>query len=473
MKKKIIARKYKKIRITFAADVKSVKGIDVAAVSLSMKKDSEVHVLPSGQKSLVLGTGKRREVNGRKLVMLPRQIIGLAKHHRINKLVINFQDFIFPHLKMKESGIAELLAVNFEMANFEFIEYKTPTEQGWGFVEEITIVSDDRSVKEGFAKGQTIGEGVNESRVMANTPGGVMTPGKLARKAKEAAGKTSLKVKVLGGKEIGKLKMGGMLAVSSGSKEEPRFIILEYSGGGKEKPVVLIGKGVTFDSGGLSLKPAEAMQGMHTDMSGGAAVLSALILASKLKLKKNIVGLIPAVENMPSGTSYRPGDIIKTMSGKTIEVLNTDAEGRIILADALTYAKKYDPKLVIDIATLTGAAMIALGQRASAIFTRDEKLEKLIRDIGEESGDYVWPLPLWDEYEEDIKGTFGDIANTGKNRYGGAITAAIFLYQFAKEYPWVHIDIAPRMTAVEGELLAKGSSGAPVRLLIKLLEQIS
>ena len=210
---------------------------------------------------------------------------------------------------------------------------------------------------------------------------------------------------------------------------------------------------------------------MHMDMSGGAAVIHTIALAARLKIKKNIVGLVPAVENMPSGSSYRPGDILRTMSGKTIEVLNTDAEGRIILADALTYAKKYNPRLVVDVATLTGAAMAALGQRASAIFSRDEKLLRNFAAFGEQSGDYVWPLPLWDEYESEIKGTFGDVANIGKTRYGGAITGAMFLYQFAKDLncPWVHIDIAPRMTAVEGEYLSKGAAGAPIRLLIKFL----
>jgi leucyl aminopeptidase len=235
---------------------------------------------------------------------------------------------------------------------------------------------------------------------------------------------------------------------------------------------VLVGKGVTFDTGGLNIKPGDAMNEMHMDMSGGAAVLLTVILGAKLGLKKNVVALVPAVENMPSGSSYRPGDILRTMSGKTIEVLNTDAEGRIILADALTYAKKYRPRLVVDVATLAGATMSALGQRASAIYTRDEKLEKLFRELGEESGDYVWPLSLWDEYEEDIKGTFGDVINLGKTKYGGAITGAIFLYQFAKDYPWVHIDICPRMTSVEGEFLAKGATGVPVRLLAKILERL-
>jgi len=229
---------------------------------------------------------------------------------------------------------------------------------------------------------------------------------------------------------------------------------------------------VTFDTGGINLKPSDSILGMNMDMSGGASVIHALTSAVRLKMKKNIVALIPAVENMASGSSYRPGDILRSMSGKTIEVLNTDAEGRIILADALIYAKKYHPSLVVDVATLTGAALVALGERASALFTQDEKLETLFRHLGEESGDYVWPLPLWDEYDEEIKGTFGDVANLGKTRYGGAITAAIFLKQFVdKSYPWVHLDIAPRMTTLPDEFLAKGSAGAPVRLLVKLLEK--
>lgn len=308
-----------------------------------------------------------------------------------------------------------------------------------------------------------------------------MTPRRLAEEAKKAARGTRVKVKILGLKEIKKLKMGGVLGVARGSSEEPRFITLEYRGGPKrEKPIVLIGKGITFDSGGLMLKPGKYMTDMHLDKSGGAAVIYAITLAAKLKARKNIVGLVPAAENMPSGSSYRPGDVLRTMSGKTIEIGHTDAEGRVVLADALTYAKRYDPRLVVDVATLTGAAEVALGQQASAVLTRDEKLQKLFFELGEESGDYVWPLPLWDEYESEIKGTFGDVLNTNaKTDYGGAITGAMFLYQFVKNtpprlgdaYPWAHIDMAPRMLATEGEYLAKGAAGAPVRLLIKLLER--
>jgi leucyl aminopeptidase len=471
MKKKKTDNRYSKIKIKFLQDINAIKDKSTALVSLVPKKESEVIRLPTGQKSLSVGIGKKKEVNNRKLVIITRKIIDLAKQNKIKKLAIDFHEFSFPGLKMSKQEIAEILTTNFEMANFEFIEYKTPPEEGWDFVEEITIAGKlDDSIKKGGRTGQIQGEAINNCRILANTPGGSMTPKILAEKAKEAAKGTAVNVKILGSKQIEKHKMGGVLGVAKGSIEVPQFIIMEYFAAGKEKPIVLVGKGVTFDSGGLNLKPFDSIKGMHTDMSGGAAVISTLLLAAKLKLKKNIVGLIPAVENMPSGSSYRPGDILKTMSGKTVEVLNTDAEGRIILADALTYAKRYDPKLVVDIATLTGAAMIALGQRASAIFTKDLKLEQHLRELGEKSGDYVWPLPLWEEYEDDIKGTYGDFANTGKTRYGGAITAAIFLYQFIRDYPWIHIDIAPRMTAIEGEYLAKGASGAPVRLLIKLIE---
>lgn len=298
-----------------------------------------------------------------------------------------------------------------------------------------------------------------------------MTPSVLANEARKVAAKLPIKVKILGVSEMQKLRMGGVLGVGKGSAFPAKFIVMEYFGGKKgDAPTVLVGKGVTFDTGGINLKPGDSMLGMNMDMSGGAAVIHALAAAARLKVKKNIVVLVPAVENMPSGTSYRPGDILRSMSGKTIQVDNTDAEGRIILADALTYAKRYHPALVVDVATLTGAALVALGERASALFTQDGDLERRFRELGERSGDYVWPLPLWDEYDAEIKGTFGDVSNLGKTRWGGAITAAAFLKQFADGYPWVHLDIAPRMTAVEGEYLAKGAAGAPVRLLVKLLE---
>lgn len=434
--------------------------------------DSDMVVQKDGKMSISLAVGKREEMTRRKLITLVRRVVSSAKAAKAKKVAINFADFSFPHLDITKEELAELIAVNLEMANFEFTKYKTKPKEGWSLLTEVVVVGKaDKVIEQGFKKGKSIGEEVNATRNLANTPGGDMTPSRLADAAREAAAGLPIDVKVLDEMDMEELGMGAILGVGKGSDDAPRFIVMEYLGGDAlEKPIVLVGKGVTFDSGGLNLKPSSAIYEMHMDMSGGAAVIHTIILAARLKLKKNVVALIPAAENMVSGSSYHPGDVLKGMSGKTIEILNTDAEGRVILSDALTYAKRYKPRLVVDVATLTGASMVALGLHASAIFTRDLELENRFRELGEATGDYVWPLPLWDEYEAEIKGTFGDWANLGKNSYGGAITGAMFLYQFAKDYPWVHIDMAPRMTSADGDNLARGAAGEPVRLLLRLLE---
>ena len=462
------------IKITYKEKEETPKVKDAVLVALlAGKKETEVVRLSSGQRVIEIGIDDPAKISQRKLVLLARKAISLARSHKAETIIVRFSDFCSPKLSLPDERVAELLGVNFEMANFEFVTYKTPPEEGWIFVQEIIVLGKISSgVRAAFARGQVVGEETNKCRILANTPGGEMTPRLLAEEAQKAAKGLPVRVTILGKKEIEKLKMGGVLGVSKGSTEEPRFIVMEYWGAAKkDQPIVFCGKGVTFDTGGLNLKPSQHIYEMHMDMSGGAAVIHALVAVARLGIKKNIVALVPAVENMPSGSSYHPGDVLVSMSGKTIEVLDTDAEGRIVLADALTYAKKYRPRLVVDVATLTGAAMVAVGQRASVLCTRDEHLERIFRELGEESGDYVWPLPLWEEYDEDIKGTFGDVANTGKGRYGGAIHGASFLQQFADGYPLVHLDIAPRMTTIEGEYLAKGAAGAPVRLLVKLLER--
>ena len=461
------------IMIKFKFSTTRPKAKDIALVFLKEEKGNFISKSRTGQQEIVLGGSNEKRLDHRKFFLLPRKVIKLAQSARIKKLAVVLSDFVFDQLKMSEKEIAEQLAINFEMANFDFVDYKTRPKDGWNFIQELTVIGKISSdLKTAFKKGQKIAEEVNDCRRLSNIPGSEMTPQLLAGVAEREAVGTGINVKVLGLKEIAELKMGGLLGVSQGSSEEPRFIVMEYDGGdSKEKPLVLIGKGITFDTGGLNLKPSDGIYQMHLDMSGGAAVLYSVLLAARLKLKKNIVGLIPAAENMISGSSYRPGDILKTMSGKTVEVLNTDAEGRLVLADALTYAGKfYKPRLVISVATLTGAALVALGQYASAIFSKDESLLKLLRNLGEKSGDYVWPLPLWEEFEKEMKGTFADLNNLGKSKYGGASQGAAFLAHFAKKYPWLHIDIAPRMTAGEGEYLAKGAVGAPVRLLIRFLE---
>ncbi|MHB8710500.1 MAG: leucyl aminopeptidase [Minisyncoccota bacterium] len=445
-----------------------------------VKESKEVRrlVKEGGLNILELGVGKYADMNRRKFVLLCRSIIQAAKANDFKKIAIQFDSALklFKNLKVSREDLAQIAGENFEMANFEFNIFKTKPREGWRIVEEILLYDDaPLALQKALRKGQEIGKAVNACRTLANTPGGTMTPTVLAKAAKSAIRGLPVKVKILGKKEMEKLGMGALLGVASGSSEAPTFTILEYKGG-KGKPIVLVGKGVTFDSGGLNLKSSNGIYEMHMDMSGGAAVIHAVALAARLKLKKSVIGLIPAVENMPGNNAYRPGDVLKSLSGKTIEVLDTDAEGRLILADALTYAKRFKPSVVIDIATLTGAVVSALGLYASGLLTREDALAEKLLIAAEESGDYAWRLPLWDEYETRVRGDFADIKNVpggSTSRYGGAIDGGMFLWQFAKELdcPWAHIDMASRMTAAPGDELAKGAAGAPVRLLVRFIEQ--
>ena len=424
-----------------------------------------VLLLSGGRRALLFGI---ENLTHRKAIRLMRRIIVLARKERVKKLIINLNDFI--NTTSEKETLAELLATQLEIANFEYVEYKETPKSGWFFVEEAFVYSGE-DVQNALQRGKIIGEEINNARVLSNTPGGDMTPQRLAEAAVRVGRASGFKVRVLDEGTMRRLKMGGILGVSQGSSEKPQFIIMEYLKGGRnEKPVVLVGKGVTFDTGGLNLKSSDGIYEMHMDMSGGAAVIHVISALARLKVKKNIVGLVPAAENMPSGSSYRPGDVLRTMSGKTIEVLNTDAEGRILLADALHYAQQYKPELVIDVATLTGAACVALGSRATALFATDSAVSKKLEKAGEEVYDLVWPLPLWEEYEEDIKGTFGDVANTSTRKSPGSVsTSAAYLWQFIKGYNWVHLDIAPRMTTIESDNLARGASGASVALLTQFL----
>lgn len=477
------------MKITFKNKAEEIKG-EVLFISVNSKNKDEI-VKESGVKTLFLKCDEKEKMNLRKLFLLVRKMVSMAKGSKAEKLAFVFDDFFakggpvsgwkYGDIKLSDEEIGEIIGTQLDFANYEFLEYKTPPEEGFSLIKEIFILGAKKSVQNAILKGNTIADEVNKTRSLSNMPGGDMTPRVLAQKAKEAGKNLPVKITVLGEKEMEKEKMRAILSVGRGSDEESKFIIMEYSGGKKnEKPIALVGKGVTFDTGGINLKPSSGLLGMNMDMSGGAAVIHTIALAAKMKLKKNVIGLIPCVENMASGKSYRPGDVIRSMSGQTIEVLNTDAEGRVILADALTYSKKYNPELVIDIATLTGAACVALGERASAIFTNDDDLSKMLEKIGEKTGDYLWRLPMWEEYENEIKGSLGDWTNIHNkdSRYGGATYGAIFLYQFIKNKDenkkapkWAHLDIAPRMTSMAGEYLAVGALGTPVRLLYKMIEE--
>ncbi len=461
------------MKITFKNNANNIEK-NALSVLVGQGYSDEI-IKEKGVKTLYLKSEEENKMNLRKLFLLLRKTIILAKGVKAEKIYFNFNDFKFSKIKISDEELGEIIGTELPFAEYEFTQYKTPPKEGFSSVKETVIYGTlNEKVKKSILKGKILAEEINKTRNLANTPGGDMTPQILARKAKEAVKGMPVKVTVLGEKEMEKEKMRAILSVGRGSDEESKFIIMEYWGGAKKnRPVVLVGKGVTFDTGGINLKPSNGLLGMNMDMSGGAAVIHTVALAAKMKLRANVVGLIPSVENMASGKSYRPGDVIRSMSGSTIEVLNTDAEGRVILADALSYAKKYNPAVVIDTATLTGAAMVALGEKASALFTDDDKLAQSLEKIGEETGEYVWRLPLWEEYENDIKGTLGDWTNIHNkdSRYGGAIYGAIFLYQFIKGFKWAHIDIAPRMTSTPGEYLSAGALGAPVRLLYKFIEK--
>ncbi|PIS40700.1 MAG: leucyl aminopeptidase [Candidatus Kerfeldbacteria bacterium CG08_land_8_20_14_0_20_43_14] len=442
-------------------------------------KIDEVKVLPFGSKGQVLvlvGKGEEKDWSLRSIRLLIRQIVVMGKQHRIKEIALTLEDFWLKDFQA--DNLAEIIAEQIYLAAYEYTVYKSTPPGGWPKINKVLILSKKHTaaeIKRGLKNGIIIGEAVNHARDLANTSGGDMTPTSLAEAAVKLAKEHGFKCMVLHHQEMQKLKMGGILGVARGSDLPPTFSILEYTALGHEedKPLVFIGKGITFDSGGLNVKPETSMFDMHMDMSGAAAVIGAVSAIAQMKLPVRIVGLIPAAENMSAGSAYRPGDQLRTMSGKTIEVKNTDAEGRIILADALTYAEKFKAQAVIDVATLTGAAMAALGQRAAAILSPDENFSKKIQELAESSGDFAWPLPLWPEYESEIKGVFGDVANISNSRYGGAITGAAFLWQFAKKLKnWAHIDIAPTMTSIEGQYLAKGATGAGTRLLVAIARRI-
>ncbi|MEK7137909.1 MAG: leucyl aminopeptidase, partial [Patescibacteria group bacterium] len=441
-------------------------------VDLAGSQSRLVH-LPSNPNLSVLfvGLGKESAWQVRSVAITARKIVTLAKENRIDSLAMALSDLSVKGLT--KDKLLGSIAENLIMADYTFNDFKTKPDEGWPEVKTVTIYEPkvDNKLRQVLKETLIIADAVNKCRMLSDTPGAIMTPTFLAKTASKIRTNTpGIKVKVLEKAALKKLGMGGVIGVSQGSAEKPKFIILEY-GPTNKKPLVFAGKGVTFDTGGINLKPESSSYNMHMDMSGGAAVIHAIEAIAKLKLSVHVVGLIPAVENMPSGSSYRPGDLLRTYTGKTIEVLNTDAEGRIILADALGYAQDYKPQLIVDIATLTGSAMGALGQRMTALFSNQEKLLNLGKKVGDQSGDYVWPMPLWDEYDEEIKGTFADVANIGKTRYGGAITAAAFLKQFVGDYPWMHLDIAPTMTSIEGQYLTKGAIGSGVRFLVELARQ--
>lgn len=435
------------------------------------KGDVAYVVFPGGKPAtaFLVGLGPKKEWSRKRFMFFIRRFVSIAGTEKVPSLALHFSSLAFPESTMPD--MTQMAVVNLLMAEYKFGKYQKPDkkQQSLKFVE--LVVPDDAKNSTAFGFGKVIAAHVNLCRDWANTPAGDMTPSLLAQNATDLAKATSCSIRVLDRMAMGKEKMNAILGVSKGSVEEPQFIIMEYKGGNKtDAPLVFVGKGVTFDSGGINLKSTSSLSEMHMDMSGGAAALCATAAIAEMKLPVNVVALVPAVENMPSGSGYRPGDVLTSRSGVTIEVGNTDAEGRVILSDALDFAKQYKPHIIVDLATLTGSAMVALGQRMAGLFTPNDDLAAEFVQYGERTGDYLWRLPMTEEYEEEIKGTFADINNSSKARYGDAIHGALFLKRFVGNFPWVHLDIAPTMSSTDGQFLAKGATGTGVRILVALAE---
>lgn len=354
-----------------------------------------------------------------------------------------------------------------EDAYYQFTAYKAKPKPR--YLTDICFIANKvQGNEDALTEGQAIAEGMRFSRNLANQPANVCNPKYIVDYAEQLAKQFKLAIEVLDVSAMKKLNMGALLGVGQGSQNPPYLISLSYKGSDKdEAPYVFVGKGITFDSGGISIKPADHMEEMKYDMCGAATVLGVLHTVAALSLPINVVGIIPTAENMPGGNSYRPGDILTTMSGQTVEIINTDAEGRLILSDALTYAERFKPKVVIDIATLTGAIVVSLGPDYSGIFANDDKLAHALVKAGDDMVDRAWHMPLVQEYKELFKSEAADMSNCGP-RWGGAITAALFLDNFAKKYTWAHIDMAAVMTKADG---AKDASGRPIPLLVNYLLQ--
>ncbi len=370
---------------------------------------------------------------------------------------------------------AQAIAEGALLGAYRFRRYKSNSnEDEVKDVETLTIVESDKSkldaIRRGVERGQVLAQAANHTRDMANEPANALPPAAFAERAQSLAADAGLECEVLDEKQMQKLGMGALLGVGAGSTSPPRFIILKYKGQpDSEQTLGLLGKGITFDSGGISIKPAAGMEAMKGDMSGGAAIISTMWALGKLKPAINVTALIPAAENMPSGSATRPGDILRAMNGKTIEVINTDAEGRLVLADGICYARKEGLSPIIDVATLTGAMQIALGPGATGFMSTDDSLAEAVTKAGTAAGETMWRFPLIEEYREGLKSNVADIKNTG-NRAGGAINAAKFLHFFAEDTPWVHIDMAGTDESdKEKGIFVKGSTGIPTRTLVNLV----
>jgi leucyl aminopeptidase len=447
-------------------------GRAMASGDFKGKRDETLLAYGAGkaQRVLLVGMGKAAEVRGSAVRRAAAVAAKRARALGTGRLAFSVSVDARNGIQTRE--LAQAVVEGAAHGGWAFIDLKRPSDELRGAIAGVDLAVDAADAKQAEA-GRLLGDAVAAGHLFARQlqmqPGNVCTPTYLAEEAAGLARTHGFAITVLGPAELREEAMGALLAVAQGSAEEPRFIVLEYRGAGDAAPVVLIGKGITFDSGGISIKPAPNMEEMKYDMSGAAAVLGTFEVLGRVKPKLNVVGLIPSTENLPSGTALKPGDVVKSHLGKTIEIVNTDAEGRLILCDALSYARRYKPAAVLDVATLTGAVVIALGSQASGIMGTDDALIAEVREAGDRAGERCWPLPLWEEYRDLIKSDIADVKNSG-GRGAGPIAGGWFLREFVEGFPWVHLDIAgTAYTDAEAPHQSKGPTAFGVRLFTEFL----
>jgi leucyl aminopeptidase len=422
----------------------------------------------AAERVLLVGLGRERE-----LVETPYRVAVNAAVRALRATGTTEATFCVTELPVKRRDVAwraehAVLAASDALYRFDRLKSKPP--EGKRALRKIVVQVADRNAaaeaETAVTRAVAIAAGVQVAKDLGNLPGNICTPTYLSEQAQEVGKRNGFRVQVVEQKEMEKLGMGAFLAVARGSREPPKLIVMEYQGGKRgAAPVALVGKGITFDTGGISIKPAAEMDEMKFDMCGAASVIGTMAAVALMKLPMNVVGVIPATENMPGGNAIKPGDIVTTLSGQTVEILNTDAEGRLILCDALTYVERYKPAAVVDVATLTGAMVISLGHVATGLFANNDGLARELLNAGEQAWDRAWHMPLWDEYQDALKSNFADFPNIG-SRAGGSITAACFLSRFTKHFPWAHLDIAGTAWKSGAE---KGATGRPVALLAHFL----
>lgn len=462
---------------------KYLKTTDIAKIKEIIKKSSfegkinqSLCIYDTSNKKLekiyLVGLGEKNKYSERSFIKAVSALSKICKNNNLKNIFLSIDSLLTD--KIKQDWAIRNISIHINGIDYVYNETKNKTKIKTNYkISKIIFISSLlkksylSSLKKYFQQGVAISSGIKLAKKLGDLPSNICTPTYLAKTATDL-GKTNkkLNIKIHNEKEMKSMGMNCLLSVGNGSEEPSKLITMKYNGGAKnEKPIALVGKGITFDTGGISIKPSNGMDEMKYDMCGAASVLGTMKTISELNLKINVVGVIASAENMPSGSATNPGDVVTTMSGQTVEILNTDAEGRLVLCDALTYVSRFKPKHVIDVATLTGAVLVALGKVASGVLSNDEKLTEMLMKSSNVSHDYIWELPMWEEFQSELDSNFADIANIGK-RYAGTITAACFLSRFTEDYSWAHLDIAG---TAWNEGANKGGTGRPVSLLTHFL----